>query len=61
MTSVEKMISLEVEDPSEPKPEPPVKHKALFGLFAVSAIVAPYVTGAVILTRRKKLEEWGWI
>lgn len=60
MSSVEK-TTFEIEDPEEPKPEAPIQHKALFGLFAASAIVAPYITGAVILTRKKKLEEWGWL
>ena len=60
MSSVPK-TNFEIEDPRELKPEPPVKHKVLYGLFAASALVAPYVTGAVILTQKTKLEEWGWI
>jgi hypothetical protein len=60
MSSVQK-TSFEIEDPYEPEPEPLIKHKALFGLFAISTIVAPYVTGAIILTQKTKLEDWGWI
>lgn len=60
MSSKEKM-TFEIEDPSEPTPDVPVKHKALYGLFVASSIVAPYITGAVILTQKKRIEEWGWI
>ena len=60
MNSVPK-TNFEIEDPLEPEPEPSVKHKILYGLFATTAIVAPYIAGAVILVQRSRLEDWGWI
>ena len=53
--------TFEVEDPREPQPEPPVKHKALYALFATSAVVAPWAAGAVILFNEKKLKDWNWL
>ena len=55
------LTNFEIEDPNEPSPEQPVKHKALYGMFVVSSVVAPWAAGAVILTHKQKLEEWGWI
>lgn len=53
--------NFEIEDPKEPRTEPPVKNKLLYGLFVTSAIVTPYVAGAVILFNEKKLKDWNWI
>ena len=55
------ITNFEIEDPCEPKPEQPVKYKALYGLFVTSAFVAPYVAGAVMLFNEKKLKDWNWI
>ena len=60
MNSNEK-TSFEVEDPNEPQPEPPVKHKALYALFVTSAIVAPWAAGGIILFNEKKLKDWNWL
>lgn len=59
--SSETITSFEIEDPNEPKSEPTVRHKALYGLFVTSSIIAPYVTGAVLLFNEKKLKDWNWI
>jgi len=53
--------TFEIEDPNEPQEEKPIKHKALFTAFVTATLVAPYVSGALILLQKKKLEDWGWI
>ena len=55
------ITNFEIEDPREPPREPGVKHPVLYGAFVVTTLLAPYVSGVVILTQKNKLEDWGWI
>ena len=41
--------------------EDTVKHKALYAGFVLTTLIAPYVSGAIILSCKDKLESWNWL
>ena len=53
--------SFEIEDISEQYPDKPIKHKPLFCAFVAGTLLLPWASGAVMLLKKDKLEEWGWI
>ena len=63
MNKVREFDSLEIENPvvEEFKEPNEIKNKLLFAGFAATTLVAPYISGAIILCNKKKLEEWNWI
>jgi hypothetical protein len=62
MSSEKKLVPFDIEDPHELEEKPPeIKHKALFGVFVAANVVLPWAAGALMLLKKDKLEEWGWI
>ena len=38
-----------------------LKHKYLLAGFCLLNLLAPYITGFIILTNQKRLTRWGWL